>query len=1008
MKKNLLLALSLVAGMAAQAQPELLTTSPWVGQPLPEESGTYYLYNVETGLWFQHNRLDMDKWTTHAQSDVHGMEVTITKLEDGGYQIDPRFGHNHSMNGTNTTAPGYLDTDQELTPWEFIPAAYVDNSFEITCDGGNGQMCLEWVEDETISPVPFWGMNFVYGDGVTWQLVTKEERLADLEKATKESPKDATWLISGWDFANADERNSAWKNEITGSGSGVAFNQGWRPNRAAECWSSGHGEYYQVIEGLPNGTYGLTLQGYYRDGSTSGVMEKHTSGTEEIRAWYFANDVQAPFMSICDNGVTEEIPDVYAETAGFFGPGDGGSALPRASNGFYLGYYWNPEIKVVVTDGTLRIGVRKESDTSDDWLVFDNFNLVYYGTGVDLDEIKANLQKNIDEAEAYEGTKLTALTAAIAAGNAALEATEAEPIVAATTNIQNALAATKAMNAAMAGAETIKAETEGQWVPPFFPAALEAANAVINTEDFVELQNAANALQDAVNNTNAAIERNGFLLATIPLAEKEGVDAGIISSSKDKAANAASINDVNDALNALRIARKVNLAETHPDVFKGSEPSEGDPEMRDNDFYLYNIGTGRFLCGGDDWGAHCAVGFPGAALTLLAHENANFEVTDSFIIDTHLNNGGELEFLGYNGYMDTGARDPWFFRPVEGKEGVYNVCRRGTDEEGNDIDIMLGYAPGTYNVVHSDMKGYDNPNNQWKLVSRYDREDLLLADNVSESNPVDASFYIACPNFDQRDDATAWYCEADGGSQGIYGRGGNNPDFAYEGWNTNSFQLSQYVADLPAGWYRVSCTGYYRDGDHANQLLNYAEGVAEDPNYEPKQAAEFYAGDSDEAWTLLPNITEGIGLAPGLGNRSSARRDYGEEVDPEERYGEYQYIGEFPYWVSEACNWFQMGFYKAEILVEVKNAGEELMICINKADPETAIADWVVVDNFRLTYFGEKKPAHWKSDDTVDVKDIISTQKGDNKVYNLQGIQLNGRQLKSGIYVKNGHKVLVK
>ena len=184
--------------------------------------------------------------------------------------------------------------------------------------------------------------------------------------------------------------------------------------------------------------------------------------------------------------------------------------------------------------------------------------------------------------------------------------------------------------------------------------------------------------------------------------------------------------------------------------------------------------------------------------------------------------------------------------------------------------------------------------------------------------------------------------------------------------------------------------------------------MAEDPNYEPAQAAEFYAGDDDDAWTLLPNITEGINKMPGMGNRSSARRDYGEEVDPEERYGEWQYIGEFPYWVSEACNWFQMGFYKAEILVEVKNAGEELMICINKADPETAAADWVVVDNFRLTYFGEKKPAHWKSDDTVDVKDIINTQKGDNKVYNLQGIQLNGKQLKSGIYVKNGRKMLVK
>lgn len=1008
MKKTLLLALSLVAGMAAQAQPDLLTTSPWVGNPLPEESGTYYLYNVETGLWFQHNRKDKQRWTTHAQGDVHGMDVVITKLEDGNYQIDPRFGHNHSLNGITGADPGYMDTGRDVTPWEFSPSSVVDNGFEISCDEGNSILSLEWIEeDELVSPTPIWALNFAWGEGVTWQLVTKEERLADLVKATKDNPKDATWLIGGWDFANQDDRNGAWKNEITGSGSGVAFNQGWICNRAAEVWSGGHGEYYQVIEGLPNGTYGLTLQGYYRDGSTTGVLEKHTSGTEEIRAWYFANDVQAPFMSICDNGVTEEIPDVYAETSGFFGPGDGGSALPRASNGFYLGYYWNEELKVVVTDGTLRIGVRKDSDTSDDWLVFDNFNLKYYGSGVDLDEVKANLQKNIDEAEAYEGTKLTALTTAIAAGKAALDATEAEPIVTATTNIQSALAATKAMNNALAGAASIKEETEGQWVPPFFPAAVEAANAVLNTEDFVELQKAANELQDAVNNTNAAVERYGFLTATIPFAEKEGVDAAIITSSKQKAESAASINDVNDALNALRIARKVNAAETHPDVFKGSAPAEGDPEMRDNDFYFYNIGTQRFLCGGDDWGAHCAVGFPGQAITLLVYENENGEPTDSFYFDTHLNNGGELEYLGYNGYMDTGARDPWFFRPVEGKEGVYNICRRGeADEEGNVEDIMLGYAPGTYNVVHSDMKGYDNPNNQWKLVSRYDREDLLMADNVSESNPVDASFYISCPNFSQRDDASAWMVEADGGSTGIYGRGGNKPDFAFEGWNTTSFNLSQYVEDLPAGWYRVSLTGYYRDGDHANQILNYAEGKAEDPNYEPAQFAEFYAGDTEEAGAYLPNITEGIGLMPGMGNRGSARRDYGEEVDPEERYGEWQYIGEFPYWCDEAVNWFQMGFYKTEVLVEVQ-PGNSLMLCVNKEDPDAAAADWVVVDNFRITYFGPEKPAHWKSGDQVGVKDLISNTKGDNKTYNLQGIQLNGK-LKSGIYVKNGRKVLVK
>lgn len=1008
MKKMLLLALSLAAGMAVQAQPELLTESPWVGQPLPEEKGSYFLYNVETGLWLQHNRTDKSKWTTHAQGDVHGFEVELVKLEDGTFRIDPRFGHNHSLNGTNTTASGYMDTGQGITGWEFVASPIVNNGFEIQCDGGNGLMCLEWVEDETVSPVPFWAMNFILGDGATWQLVTKEERMADLEKATKDEPKDATWLIQGWDFANQDERNSAWKNEVNGSVSGVAFNQGFWCNRSAEIWSKGVGDYYQVIEGLPNGTYGMTVQGYYRDGSTNGVFAKHESGEEVIRGFYFANDVQAPLMSICDNGVTEEIPDVFAMTDGFYGPGDGGAALPRASNGFWLGYYKNPEIKVVVTDGTLRIGIRKDSDVQDDWLCFDNFNLTYYGSEIDLTEVKGNLQKAIDEAEAYEGTKLAALNAALNAGKAALEATEAQVIVTATTNIQSALAANKAMNVALANANDTKTATEGKWMPPFFPAALAAAEAVLDTEDFVELQNAANALQEAVNSTNGAIESYGFLTATIPFAQKEGVSASIISASKQKAENAASRNDVNDALNELRTARKVNRAEKHEDVFQGNEPAEGDPELRDNDFYFYNIGTKRFLCGGDDWGAHCAVGFPGQSCTLLTYLNEEGMPTDSFYINTHLNNGGENEYLAYNGYMDTGARDPWFFRPVEGKKGVYNICRRGeTNEETGEVaDIMLGYDARTYNVVHSDMKGYNDPNNQWKLVSRTDREDLLLADGVDESHPVDASFYISCPNFSQRDDASAWMADGVGGSWGIYGRGGNNPDFAYEGWNTTSFNLSQFVADLMPGWYRVSCTGFYRDGDHENQVLNYAEGVELDgDSYEPAQLAEFFAGDGidEDSYTQLPNITEGIDLMPGYGNRGSYRRDYGEEMAPEERYGEWQYIGEFPYWVSEACNWFQMGYYKANVLVEVR-AGEDLQIAIDKNDESAAPRDWVVVDNFRLTYFGMDKPGDWTTD---AVHDIISNVKGDNKIYNLQGIQIQG-QPKTGIYIMNGRKYMVK
>ena len=354
----------------------LTSTSPWVGEPLPKLIGTYYLYNVETGLWLQHNRKDRNFWTTRAQVDVHGLDFIITKLSDACYQINPRFGHNNSINGADEF--GYMDTSREVTSWNFFPYPDVPNSFEIVY-GEESALQVEGIVEDNDKANYFLSLS---GDYSIWQLVSKEERLNDLETATENNPKDATWLIGGWDFANEDERNSNWKNEIVGSGSGIAFREGygnWLCNRAAECWSQGVGEYYQDIKGLPNGTYGLTVQGFYRDGSTNRVLKKHQDGSEVIRAFYFANDVEAPFMSICDNGVTEEIPNVFVETSGFYGPGDGGDGLPRATNAFLLGYYKNTEIKVEVTDNTLRIGIRKDSNVKDDWLTFDNFQLTYYG-----------------------------------------------------------------------------------------------------------------------------------------------------------------------------------------------------------------------------------------------------------------------------------------------------------------------------------------------------------------------------------------------------------------------------------------------------------------------------------------------------------------------------------------------------------------------------------------------------------------------------------------------------
>ena len=51
MRKRLLqLSVCLMAIIGAKAQ-----TSPWTGNQLPEEGGTFYLYQVETGKWLQNN-----------------------------------------------------------------------------------------------------------------------------------------------------------------------------------------------------------------------------------------------------------------------------------------------------------------------------------------------------------------------------------------------------------------------------------------------------------------------------------------------------------------------------------------------------------------------------------------------------------------------------------------------------------------------------------------------------------------------------------------------------------------------------------------------------------------------------------------------------------------------------------------------------------------------------------------------------------------------------------------
>ncbi len=56
------------------------------------------------------------------------------------------------------------------------------------------------------------------------------------------------------------------------------------------------------------------------------------------------------------------------------------NSMTDASTAFTAGAYADNELLVEVTDGTLRLGIRKETLIADDWTIFDRFRLTYLGT----------------------------------------------------------------------------------------------------------------------------------------------------------------------------------------------------------------------------------------------------------------------------------------------------------------------------------------------------------------------------------------------------------------------------------------------------------------------------------------------------------------------------------------------------------------------------------------------------------------------------------------------------
>ena len=502
--------------------------------------------------------------------------------------------------------------------------------------------------------------------------------------------------------------------------------------------------------------------------------------------------------------------------------------------------------------------------------------------------------------------------------------------------------------------------------------AIQAADKALTSTDPVAINTATSALQKAYDAVAACAENYEALAKTVEICKTANKNndtqfSTAIAEAENVAKTATADTDMKLALVNLRVARKIAAADKLPDIYKGAAAGAGE-------FYFYNIASQKFLMGGSDWNTHAAVDVPGVLFTVTAEG-------DGFTINRF--GGKDGNYLGYNGYTDIPGKDVWAFIPVAGKKNVYNIVKGDNHAQGlafapqsnTDADEMMDKE--FWNTVSVEAAVAKNANAEWKLVTKAERDALLAT--ATETRPVDATHLLASPGFNRPAMLEGWITDNRSdfkdANLGVIDRGRRtNP--VCEAYYQQMFEVNQVVSNLPEGYYQVNMTGYYRDGSREDLQQKVANGTT--PACHAMLYIE-YKGKGNEV--ALPSIAAGINQCPGIGWKGTA--------------------GEQPDNVMDAAEYFESGLYK--VYTHIIKVGPDGELTIGVTKDKQVDNDWAVFDNFRLTYFGK----HVSQDIINGINTIKNNVVEDGKIYNLQGMEVR-RPLKSGIYICNGKKFIVK
>lgn len=199
----------------------------------------------------------------------------------------------------------------------------------------------------------------------------------ELSGASRENPIDLTdKFIQNPRYENND--NEGW----LGTAPGIDATNNLQN---AEFFNKETIDYYQNLVGLPEGTYRLSLQSFYRAGLEGPAYEAKMNDTEEsvMHAELYATTngktTKTKMQSIFTGAPTTALGvNGEIKLGGWYVP----NTMSSAAAYFAAGYYQGNSIEVQVSNGQLRIGLKKSQLIRRDWLMIDNWKLEYLGASL--------------------------------------------------------------------------------------------------------------------------------------------------------------------------------------------------------------------------------------------------------------------------------------------------------------------------------------------------------------------------------------------------------------------------------------------------------------------------------------------------------------------------------------------------------------------------------------------------------------------------------------------------